>query len=220
MANPVFSILTHVVAHFTHLWHNYTTKPPKPRETVKFGQFVLLMPYLTDECRQTDLEILNNSEKPNTLFGKPTMDDLNLISFGQYSDLCDAMGEQNHIAAIGKMVTTLYPNKSQWDIDREDVIKVFGFANFVCKEVDRINKLFSSVHLEYTDQELRAGIEDMQFGVFGILDWYSKRMGITDQNDVMSIGWVRIYTCMKNDTQEADFNRRLQKVYESDAKHK
>lgn len=178
------------------------------------------MPYLDAECLKTDIAILNNSEKPKLLFGKPTLSDLNMITYGQYADLCDIIGEKDHITAIGKMVTTLYPNKSVNDVNDEDCVKVFGFANFVCKEIDRINKLFSSVHLDYTDQEIRAGIEEMQFGVFGILDWYAKRMGITDHNEVLSVPWVRVFTCMKNDTMDAAFNRRLQKVYESDAKHK
>lgn len=188
-------------------------------DDVIFGKFVILMPYLTDECLAKDLEILNAAEPPKTMFGEP-LPDMNLITFGQYADLCDAIPMENHIEAMRTIIKVLYEGKTDIEIDILPVEDVWGFCNFAIMETDRINKLFSSVHIEYTEQEKKAGIDKLQFGTFGILDWYARRMGIVDQNQVNNEKWVRIYQCMKNDTEEAAYNRRLQKVYEQEARRR
>lgn len=190
---------------------------PKP---TTFSDFVILLPYLTDENTKKNLEYLNKAEKPDFIFGKELPNDLNLITFGQYSDLCDAVGNENHVTAISEMVKALFPDVTEDMLGEATAYDVWGMCNWIVGEVGRINQLFENVHLEYTEQEKKAGIEKMQFGTFGILDWYARRMGITDQDKVNSEKWVRIYTCMKNDTAETDFNRRLQKVYENESKNR
>lgn len=186
---------------------------------ITFGEFTILMPYMTDECREQDLKILNEAEKPDFLLGQDVLENFNLITFGQYSDLCDAIGMQNHIEAMKSIIMAIY-DTTEDKILEESAYDVWGFCNFAIKECARINELFSSVHIEYTEQEKKAGIERLQFGTFGILDWYARRMGIVDQNLVNNEKWVRLYQCMKNDTDEAAYNRRLQKVYEAESKRK
>lgn len=186
----------------------------------KFGDFKILMPYIGEKSLERCIKVLNEAEKPEYLLGKPVVKNLNGITFGAYSDLCEALGEKNHLEMMAKMIKAVYPLATDWDIDNLAAYDVWGFSIFAAKETDRINKLFGSVHLDYTEQEKKAGIERLQFGVFGILDWYAKRMGIIDQNRVNDEKWVRIYQCMKNDMEETAFNRRLQKVYESEAKVK
>lgn len=189
-------------------------------DTILFGTFMLFLPHLTEECLEKDMQILNAAERPEELFGKEVMKDMNLITFGQYADLCDAIAMENHVEAMRTIIKTIYEDVSDIEIDAQPVESVWGFCNFAIKETDRINKLFSSVHIEYTEQEKKAGIDKLQFGTFGILDWYARRMGIVDQNLVNNEKWVRIYQCMKNDTEEAAYNRRLQKVYEDEAKRR
>ena len=66
---------------------------------------------------------------------------------------------------------------------------------------------------KYSSEEVAAGVHDLDFGSFGVLDWYAKRMGIANQNDVRDIAWVRIYQCMKNDHEQQLYERRLQEQY-------
>ena len=106
------------------------------------------------------------------------------------------------------------------DIMNANVFDVFGFSTMVCKETERITKLFNSINNIHSPEETQAGIDKLQFGVFGMLDWYAKRMGITDHNEVNNIAWVRIFQCMKNDSEEAAFQKRLQKVYNDKIKRK
>ena len=95
----------------------------------------------------------------------------------------------------------------------EDVNDVFGFVNFVANEILRINKVFSSIKVSYSPEEREAGVEELPFGSFGVLDWYAQRMHIANQNEVRDIAWVRIFQCMKNDNERNEYERRLSKIY-------
>lgn len=97
---------------------------------------------------------------------------------------------------------------------------VFGVINFVRSELDRINKLFASIKVAHSPEEIAAGVENLNFGTFGVIDWYAKRMGITNQDEVYSVAWIRIYTCMKNDNEKAEYEQRLNKQYVEKAKRK
>lgn len=178
-----------------------------------FGEFALLFPLLTDECRNKDVAILNEAEKPLYVCKREVADSFDMITFGQYSDLCDAMQESDHFIMVSKIIKAIYPDVTDEEINATSAYDAFGFSIFAVKEADKINKIFSSVKASHTSEEVAAGIDRLQFGTFGILDWYAKRMGITDQNEVFAIPWVRIYQCMANDTEEAEFSRRLQRVY-------
>lgn len=217
---PKFGRLFAFLAHFIHRVCNLSPRHPKMPYATNFVDFKILMPYMEEKSLENCLKVLNDAEKPDYLFGKPVPKSLNGITFGAYSDLCEALGEKNHIKMLSLIIKAVYPLATDKDIDELAAYDVWGFAIFAAKETDRINKLFGDIRLEYTEQEKKAGIDKLQFGVFGILDWYAKRMGIIDQNQVNNEKWVRIYQCMKNDMEEAAFNRRLQKVYENEAKVK
>ncbi len=86
--------------------------------------------------------------------------------------------------------------------------------NFIKEQVTNINNLFSALKVNYSSEELSAGVKELDFGPFGVLDWYAKRMGISNQNEVRDVAWVRIYNCMKNDTEQNNYERRLRKQYQ------
>ena len=62
-------------------------------------------------------------------------------------------------------------------------------------------------------------MEKLDFGSFGVLDWYARRMGITNQNEVREVAWVRIFQCMKNDAIKNEYERRLAKQYKPKKNH-
>lgn len=202
------------------MWYDkLRIKRGKTQQPTSFGDLLLFLPLIEEDCLEKIVKQLNDAEKPDWLFGKDTLENFNLITFGQYSDLCDALEGENHIEVIKNIIHTMYDVTDE-DIDNESAYDIWGYVNFAVAEIQRINKLFGSIKMEYTEQEKKAGIERLQFGTFGILDWYSKRMGIVDQNLVNNEKWVRIFQCMKNDNDEALYNRRLQKVYEAEAKQR
>lgn len=90
--------------------------------------------------------------------------------------------------------------------------KMSGFVQWVTREVMRINQLFDEASRRPTSDEIAAGVLDLNFGVFGVLDWYARRMGYRDQNDVLSVKWVRIYECTRMDAERDEYERRLRDI--------
>lgn len=189
---------------------------PKGLESYCYGDFLILYPLCTKESSRDIMTFLNACERPSFLGETEIPANLNGISYGKLDDLSRIGGEKDPIAAVVEIVLDLKPE----EIYRLPVTKVFGFSNFVVKEVERINGLFSAIKLDHTSEEISAGIEKLNFGSFGVLDWYARRMRITNQNEVRSVPWVRIYTCMRNDTAQAAYERRYNKVMLDNAKRR
>lgn len=181
---------------------------PKGLEKYCYRDFLTLFPLCTDENRNNIIAVLNAQERPNFVAGVKVMADLNSITYGQLDDLSRIKTSPDPLAAAFEILLDV----TIADIYALPVTNVFGFGNFVTKEVERINKLFSDITLEHTADEVSAGINELNFGSFGVLDWYARRMRISNQNEVRSVPWVRIYTCMKNDTAQVAYERRYNQV--------
>lgn len=102
-------------------------------------------------------------------------------------------------------------------IDKEKVLDcrlfdVLGFVFFVNSELERIAKLFDKIKHSPTPEEVRAGINNLNFGMFGTLDWYCRRMGITDHGEGEKTPWVRIYKCLEMDNKTANYERNLRTI--------
>lgn len=93
-----------------------------------------------------------------------------------------------------------------------DASELFGFAYWVAREVERINKLFASASVPPTPEEKKAGYDRLNFGLFGLVDYYALRMGITDHEAVERVPWVRVYKCMDMDARRMVIERRLRKI--------
>ena len=87
-------------------------------------------------------------------------------------------------------------------------------------EVEKINNIFEKLHTEPTHREKQAGVERLQFGLFGMLDWYAQRMKIQNHDDVLQVPWARIYKCMDMDAKKAQYERRLQDLATKEMNHK
>ncbi len=134
---------------------------------------------------------------------------MNMITYGQLDDLSRISTDSDPAARVFKILMDIEAPL----VYQMNVFDVFGFLNFAKEEVKRINKLFADIAPSHTTEELAAGIEDLNFGTFGVIDWYARRMGITNQDEVYSVAWVRIYTCMKNDNEQSEYEKRLNKQY-------
>lgn len=188
----------------------------KQESVLTYGTFLLLLPCCTKEHADELTKRLWEQEKPKTLCGKEIPDSLNAITYGTLDDLQSAAEAKDPLAECVKILL---------DVDvailqDEDVNDVFGFMAWVTRELERINKLFAAIKPSYSPEEREAGIESLNFGSFGVLDWYAKRQHIANQNEVRNVAWVRIYQCMKNDNEQNEFERRLSKVYERKSKRK
>lgn len=183
-------------------------KYSKKHKAPTYGEYVNLFHLCSKEVQEEDAAILRQQPRPEMLCGTVVPENLNGLTYGQLDDM-RRIDESKDIAyQLGAIIFGKTLN-----FVGEDVNKVFGFIFFCTSEIERINKLFASMKHDYTSEEKQAGVEKLNFGSFGVLDWYAKRMGITNQNDVRDVAWVRIYQCMKNDFEQQEFERRLQNVY-------
>ncbi len=175
-----------------------------------FREYLTIFTAAVEEAREEQYEAVRALPRPATLCGMETPESLNLITYGQLDDLHDS---PEGAGAIVNCCTVILGVKEE-DVMRERADRVLGFVNFCNAEVKRINDLFSSIRADYEPEEKMAGIEKLRFGSFGVIDWYSRRMGIHDQDEVRKVPWVRIWQCMKNDNETGRYERRLRKVYE------
>lgn len=206
----------HIAANKKALFSNFISamsyvkhkKKGKGLEGYCYRDFLLLFPLCGDENKAEIIKYLNHCQRPKYLGEVEVMETLNGITYGQLDDLSGIKEQKDPFAASMGILLGLTPDV----VYSLPVTTVFGFANFVTAEVDRINKLFAGITIDHTSDEIAAGIEDLNFGSFGVLDWYARRMRITNQNDVRNVAWVRIYKCMKNDTEQAAYERRYNQV--------
>lgn len=156
------------------------------------------------------LRRINEVNKPVSICGKKIPDDIDGITFGQLMQLKGISDVKSMLLVPGKVILGIEEEKLMC----EDIEKLIGFANWTAAEVERIGNLFEKTSIPPTNEEKQAGIERMNFGMFGIIDYYARRMGISNHEEVESVPWVRVYKCLDMDSQRAMFERRLRKVFE------
>lgn len=188
----------------------------KTQRRYTYGEFLVLFPC----CRKTHqdelLAVLDGARCPGYLCGKEVPKDLFAISYGKLDELRNAAESEDPAVECLKILLGITPVEAY----SLNVFDVFGFMHFCREQINKINKIFASLKVQYSSEELAAGVKDLDFGSFGVLDWYARRMGITNQNEVREVAWVRIFNCMKNDTEQNNYERRLRKQYQTQIKKK
>lgn len=154
---------------------------------------------------------LSRLPRPATLEGKETPTDLNSEAYGTIIALQQGLSNgRTDIERISNCASVLL---GVTITDESSVEDCFGFGQWVAKEVERIARLFNSIKTEPTQEEIQAGVKELNFGYFGTLDWYCKRMGLTNHEEAEKTPWVRIYKCMDMDNKTAQYERRLRQIY-------
>ena len=179
------------------------------RRFLSFRDYLAIFVATTDEVRQEQYEAMKHLSRPASVCGKETPENLNLISYGQLDDLHDAPEGVEAIVNCCKVIL----GADEESVMQERADRILAFVSFCNKEVERINSLFATIRPDFDPEEKMAGIDKLKFGSFGVLDWYSRRMGIVDQDEVRDIPWVRIWRCMKNDNETYKYEKRLRAVY-------
>lgn len=189
----------------------------KNAKLTSYGEFLILLPLCHKDHQAELLDQLKDAKRPAFILGKEVPENLNTITYGQLDDFSRIDHDKEDPAVkVFSILMGLEPEQ----VYQLNVFDVFGVINFVRAELDRINKLFASIKVTHSPEEIAAGVEDLNFGTFGVIDWYAKRMGITNQDEVYSVAWIRIYTCMKNDNEKSEYEQRLNKQYAEKAKRK
>lgn len=206
------------------------------KRSYTYGEFIHLLPFCAEEHQADLLSQLEKAQKPAEICGVPLPDNLNEVSYGLLDDLSNISQSKDGDPMVESIVLILNDAIQRENASNKDkefpldlvsadkvysanVFDVFGMAKWVGAEVKKINALFDSISPRYSAEEIAAGVKSLNFGSFGVLDWYSHRQGISDQNLVRDVAWVRIYTCMKNDNIKAEYEKRLNKQYQNKYKN-
>jgi len=161
-------------------------------------------PYLEED----QVNALKEVACPAQIGRKEAPQDLNDLTLGQLIQLESIGAEKGIFAAIAQV---LLDEEPEWAL-KAPALPMLGLRNMVVKEQDRIAGMFASLSREHTAAEIMAGIEKLNFGMFGLADWYARRMGISDHDDAFNTPWLRIWQCRKNDMEEAEYRERHQRI--------
>lgn len=160
------------------------------------------------------IEALKAIAPPARIGGIDAPQDLNDLTLGQLIQLESIGAEKGVFAAIA---VVLLGKDEAWAA-KAPAMEMLGLRNMVVKEQNHIAGLFQSLSHEPDAAEVMAGIESLNFGMFGLADWYARRMGISDHDEAFNTPWLRIWQCRKNDHDEAEYQKRLQKIRTNMAK--
>ena len=194
--------------------HNRIEKMRHERLFLPFVQFVMLMPYMTEQSIKSLVLI----PPPKTFCKRDVPKDLQLVTFGVLTQLQQAQ-DNDYLKTCCKLVSVLTGVDEKIVASRR-AYDVLGIVNMIKDEMERIGKLFKSLQTDHTSDEQAAGIERLEFGTFGIVDWYAKRMGIVDHEEVFATPWARIFQCLKIDHENSEFEKRYRKIIDYGSKIK
>lgn len=150
---------------------------------------------------------LREVECPERIWGRtvPSLNDLTLEELAQFWEVKDT---PTLFYSVGRILF----GKNRRQVRRMDTLPFLGVVNRVAKEVEGINALWSDIPSSHSPEEVQAGCESLKFGIFGIADWYARRMGMTNHDEAFATKWMRIYQCMRNDAEESAYRRRLNEI--------
>lgn len=155
--------------------------------------------------------------RPHFVAGHSVPANLNGLTIGQLIDLSQLGDTNESLYAIAETVMGL----DRKEVEKARAVDVVMLVGWVSGEVEKINKLFESAETNKpTAAEKKAGIDTLRFGLFGMLDWYAVRMGISDHDKVLQTPWLRIYKCMDMDNKKRAYEIRLQKIHAAEIKAK
>lgn len=195
--------------------HERIDKMRRERLYLPFAHFVALMPYM---CADT-IKNLVLIPPPKKFCKRDVPDTLQLATFGTLTQLQQAAKDNDYLKTCCKLVSVLTGVDEKIVASRR-AYDVLGIVNMIQSEMERIGKLFQSLNTDKTSDEQAAGIDRLNFGAFGIVDWYAQRMGIVDHEEVFATPWARIFQCMMIDHEQGEFEKRYRKIIENRSKIK
>jgi hypothetical protein len=174
----------------------------------EFGYWVRVAPFAGYK--------LEKYSRPAYVGDKPVPQNLNELTLGQLIELSELEDSNESLYKVCSVILGM----SHEETDKARAVDVVGFIGWVLGEVEKINKLFESTNTKPTEEERKAGIEQLKFGLFGMLDWYAQRMRIQDHEEVAKTPWMRVYKCLDMDAKKLLFNRKLQEIQADEYRRK
>lgn len=165
---------------------------------------------IAQASKEIDFDIMK-AMRPVMVGKRRVMENLDDLTMGQMLTLSGC----NDSWALFYLVCHELLGMDEQEVNEADAAQVVLFVGWVSKQIDGYNKMLARIHSTKTAEEIRAGVEKLDFGAFGLVDWYAKRMGIVNHDDVMSVPFLRVYQCLKMDVEREEYEKRLAKIYRS-----
>lgn len=156
-----------------------------------------------DLLKEERLNALKGVECPARFRGRDVPQDLNGLTLEQLARLWRIRTEEDLFRE--GCVVVLGEAEDGWE--NTPLLSALGAANMISEELPKVMRKWDEAHGEPSAEEAMAGSLDL--GIFGIADWYARRMGIGNHDEVFSTPWVRIWQCMYNDRLSAEYQDRL-----------
>lgn len=139
-------------------------------------------------------------------------DNLNHLTYGDLLDLQKSADIRDFLLTACRVVLGVDDPRRVLSAPAETMI---GFANWVAEELKRIDDLFRAIERPLTSEQMQAGYGSLNFGAFGTLDWYAKRMGIVNHDFVLTVSWLTLYQVKRNDSKLAECEERYTKIMQA-----
>ena len=159
---------------------------------------------------------MTRMERPFKVGKVETPENLNGLTIGQLISLSEIESGEDVFFTTCEVVLGM----SKEETAQSEAVEVVSFAGWVSGEVKKINRLFEQTNVTPSPRELKAGIKKLQFGMFGLLDWYALRMGIKNHDEVEDVPWLRIYKCLDMDTKKGQYQKKLEEVIQNEYRRK
>lgn len=186
-----------------------TPEPPK-EVAAKFRDVYAVEAFLAPFARE---EVKACRVKPgeDVINGHKCPENLNGLSIGELIELSEMAGDSLFIFKECARIV-LHSEFTDAEVMEQPAPRVYGFINFIYDELGRINKLFDSIKSKPTPEEEEAGVADLNFGMFGLLDCYALRMGITRHNEAAETPWLNVFACLRIDNTTREYKKRLNEI--------
>ena len=176
------------------------------RREEKFGHWIIVATF-SKGTKRLELE---RYTRPSKVGNVPTPYNLDDMTIGQMVQMSDYKTDAQLFYGVCEVLLGLEAKQ----VDDCLAVEVVRFVGWVLGKVKMINELFDKAKSQPSDEEIRAGVNQLKFGIFGLIDWYALRMGVTDHEEVTKVPWGRVYKCLDMDKRTNDFRKKLQKIYE------
>lgn len=153
--------------------------------------------------------------RPARVGGHIVPESFNDLTIGQVLEL-SSLTEDDAVTGVCRVVLDM----TSQEVMKARAVEVVRFVGWALAELEKINDLFKAAQIEPTPEERRAGVQALDFGLFGMIDWYAVRMGIHDHDEVLGVNWMRVYKCVDMDNKKAMFQRKLQEVINNEYRRK
>lgn len=162
---------------------------------------------IAEATRKLDLEI-RDMPRPIRVGDRTTPEGIETMTMGQMLTLSSCKDDWSMFYAVCHELLDMDSRET----DAAYAPQVVMFVGWAIHEIERMNELFKGIKTTKTAEEKRAGCEKLDFGAFGLVDWYAKRMGIHDHEEVMNVPCLRVYQCLKMDAERDEYEKRLAKI--------